>query len=232
MSYRRDDAPKKIFTDHELTARLIGIGFRFSGKPTRDPDIEDVLISAAHGAVLGGDGRLWTGLLDWWAIHHSCVNADRMIRALSALDIAPLGTFFAGLAQSIEPEGRFRALARMSRGKRLVIFNEEYRYRLARDGEAERFEGTSLAVPRSLYTQSSRDVFSQKELCAWHSAYRWRITMGPTYRADLWAACERAFPRTAYSLAQELHCSLGAARRVLHDYELAQGGREVVFAGA
>jgi hypothetical protein len=225
VPYHRRDAPKTIYTGEALTARLLGIGIRFSTEAIRDPNIEDVLISAAHGAVMDGEGRLWTTLLDWWSVHHPCVNADRLVRALKELDLKPLQAFFAGLAQSMEPQGRFHALASIYRGPRLVIFNEEYRYRLARDGEAERFQGTALAVPSSLYQESTRDVFSQKELCAWHANYRWRVMIGPTFRADLWVACERGFSRTAYALAQETYCSLGAARRVLQDYELVRGSR-------
>lgn len=225
MPYRRRDAPIILFSGEALTARLLGIGVRFSTDAVKDPNIEDVLISAAREATFRNDGRLWSALLDWWPVHHACVNADRMVRALHELADARVSALFTGLAQSTDRDGRFRALARLYDGPRLIYLDSEYAYRLKRDGEVKRFEGTVLGVPKTMYIESKRDIFDPKELCAWHSTYRWRVTIGPTFRADLWAACERARPKTVNSLARETYCSVGAARRVLRDFDISHPTR-------
>lgn len=221
MSYKRKALPEVTYKDQDLYARLAGIGFRFAVVPVSQSPIEDTLISAACTAVEEDDRRLWVGLLDWWAVHHPYVNADRLLRALQELNKPKISALFSGLAQGTSPIGRFRGLAGLYRGKRLVLFSEDYRYRLARDGEVERFEHTSLAVPRSLYKESTRDIMTTHEVAMIHRPYYWRIVMGPVYRADLWSACEKGVVRTAYSLASEAYCSISVARKVLIDYRIA-----------
>lgn len=220
MTYRRVDAPREFFSGKELSARLSGIGVRFAVDPVRDPNIEDVLLSAANEAIFGGDSRLWGLLFEWWHAHHPYVNAERLVRVLREVGRPKLTAFFSGLAQTIHPCGRFRTLAAMYRGKRLVMVHERYRYRLTRDGEVARFKGTCLAVPNGFYKPRPADVLTPQQLCSWHRGYRCRVEIGPTYRADLWAACEARWPQTLHALAKAAYCSKSAARRVAHDYAL------------
>jgi hypothetical protein len=219
MPYIRRNAPQILCRGTELTACLYGIGIRFATNPVRNANIEDTLISAATEALERGDGRLWAGLLDWWEVHHICVNADRLQRALREMGNQHVKAIFAGLAQSIHPVGRFRMLAKLYEGKRIVFLGEDYRYRLKRDGEVRKFRETCLAVPVSLYQHSKRDIFSPAELAKWHVTYKWRLTIGPTFRADLWAECELAWPTTAYAVAKSAYASTGAALHVVHDYK-------------
>lgn len=198
---------KSNYVGPDLYFRLAGIGFRFAVCPIADSQIEDTIIAAGLAAIKGGDRRLAIALLDWWPIHNKCINAHVLFRKLKKVNEPEISAFFSSLAQSTLPKNRFRKLANLYHGPRVLLFSEDYRYRLGRDGEVERFERTSLAVPKSLYQESERDIMSPFELAAIHREYHWRLTLGTNYWAKYIIAFENRFRRVANWL-EELWLSL------------------------
>ena len=55
---------------------------------------------------------------------------------------------------------------------------------------------------------------------SWHDAYRRRIMLGPSYRADMWAELDRNPTLTAAELARRTYGSFATAWHVLRDWEL------------
>ena len=63
-------------------------------------------------------------------------------------------------------------------------------FQIKRRGEDPRFQDCPLRVPAGVLRGRKQDVVSPQELAKRHAAYRQRIIMGPTYRADMWALLE------------------------------------------
>jgi hypothetical protein len=63
-------------------------------------------------------------------------------------------------------------------------------------------------------------VLAPAELARRHPAYRWRIIMGPTYRADVWAALEAEPTLPPAALARRTYASFATAWQVRRDFAL------------
>jgi hypothetical protein len=61
-------------------------------------------------------------------------------------------------------------------------------------------------------------VLQPAELARVHSAYRWRLVIGPTYRADMWAALEHRPDLPAAALARAAYGSFATAWQVRRDF--------------
>ena len=62
------------------------------------------------------------------------------------------------------------------------------------------------------------DVLTPPELVARHPAYRARVLIGPTYRADMWAALEEDRDLSAAELARRAYGSFATAWAVRRDF--------------
>jgi hypothetical protein len=61
-------------------------------------------------------------------------------------------------------------------------------------------------------------VLQPAELARTHAAYRWRLVIGPSYRADMWAALERKPDLAAAALARATYASFASAWQVRRDF--------------
>jgi hypothetical protein len=97
---------------------------------------------------------------------------------------------------------------------------------LAKDRRFARLAGTRRGAPRV-------DLLPA-ELARVHRAYRWRLVIGPTYRADMWAALESDPGLSAADLARRTYGSFPTAWHVRRDFATwrAAGGRGGAAAGA
>lgn len=77
----------------------------------------------------------------------------------------------------------------------------------------ERPLGIPLArrVPANVLRDRSVDVLTPTDLAHRHRAYRHRVMMGPTYRADLWAALEAHPGLSPAELARRTYASFASA---------------------
>ena len=64
---------------------------------------------------------------------------------------------------------------------------------------------------------------SPEELARRHRVYHYRVLVGPTYRADMWAALERNPSLSSSDLARSAYGSFATAWRVKHDFALLAG---------
>ena len=113
-----------------------------------------------------------------------------------------------------------KRLVDLYQGPRVDLLPSGTDYHVQRWGESARFEGSSLRVPAGVLRSRPQDVASPVELARIHSAYRHRIRMGPTYRADMWAALEQDLTLSAAELARSTYGSFATAWQVKSDWEL------------
>ncbi|HRC57514.1 MAG TPA: hypothetical protein PKU97_16385, partial [Kofleriaceae bacterium] len=96
MAFSRETSPAP--TPSELTARMVGIGMNFAAAAEAGADIESTLL---HAAVLGmdeGDLRVLAMLTTWLGVHHSYVNADRLVRLVAAQPSGRVRAYWAAMA--------------------------------------------------------------------------------------------------------------------------------------
>jgi hypothetical protein len=219
MAHKRSISPRKILTGDALSRALVGIGFKLAHRGTRNPNLEDTLIAASIEGMDRDDLRVLSILVTWLEVHHERVNADRLCRVVPLLESPRAQAFWAAVAHWL---GSDRRLARLAAGRphRIELLQTGTRYHLQRRGEDPRFAGSCLLVPAGVLRDRKVDVLEPRQLARRHLAYRHRVLMGPTYRADMWAALELDPDLTAAELARRTYGSFATAWHVRQDFDL------------
>jgi hypothetical protein len=216
MPYSRARRPPALPTGDELTRCLAGIGIGVAAEAIRDADIETTLVAASIAGMEQDDLRVLALLTSWFDIHSARVNADRLTR-LVATQSPRVRAFWAALARWKRRDRRLARLAR-HRGRRVDLLATGTDFQIARRGEDPRFEGTCLRVPAGILRDRPGDVIDSAALARHHRPYYWRLIIGPTYRADVWAALERTPTATAYALAAATDASYATAWATRSDF--------------
>ena len=219
MGHQRQTAPLLV-TGSTLDANMVGIGMLFVAKRAQDPDIEDTLISASLLGMDHPDLRVLSVLSTWIEIHSARINADRLIRGLAHVRSSRVLAFWAGVGNWLEKDRRLKRLREFHQGNRVNLLSSGMSFFLRRDGEDQRFAGGPLVVPGKALRNRSADVAGPEQLASYHSVYRWRLIMGPSYRADLWALLENDAELSVSELARRVRCSIGAAWQAKRDRDL------------
>jgi hypothetical protein len=115
---------------------------------------------------------------------------------------------------------RFARLARLYTGPRLELTPTGTDFQIKRFGEDSRLQGSAIRVAANVLRDRAADVLSPADLALRHHAYRWRVIMGPSYRADMWAALEDDPALSAAALAKKTYGSFATAWRVRRDFGL------------
>lgn len=218
MAHKRAIAPAQAPSGAALTADLVGIGLLVGGEGSRDPNIEDTLLAASVEGLEREDLRVLAVLVTWFGIHAAHVNADRLTRLVMLQASKRVRAFWSALGRWRATDRRFARLARAYRGPQLDLLSTGTDFQVARHGEDERFAGSKLRVPANVLRDRPSDVLQPAELARSHAAYRWRIVIGPTYRADMWAALERQPDLSAAALARATYGSFATAWQVRKDF--------------
>ena len=223
MAYRRAAAPTELLQGEELTAAMAGIGMGFAAKPMANANIEDTLLAASVEALERDDLRVLAVLVTWLRIHHAWVNADRLLRAVRAHEGPRVRAFWAAVGSWLggaRRDRRFTRFAELYRGPRVDLLAAGTEFHVRRVGEDARFAGTALRVPAGVLRDRDSDVVAPAVLARRHGTYRQRVMMGPSYRADMWAALEEDSSLSAAELARVAYGSFATAWQVKHDREL------------
>lgn len=190
MAFSRATSLEPTPAPDVLTARRVGIGMNFAAKAEADADIESTLV---HASVLGmddADFRVLAVLTTWLGVHHMHVNADRRLaRLVGAYGGAPIELLPTGTEFQVKRRG----------------------------GEDERFTGSKLRVPKGTLRDRQDDVLSPEVLVRRHPGYRNRVPMGPSFRADVWTALERAPDMSVADIARKASCSFATAWQAAQD---------------
>jgi FtsX-like permease family protein len=76
----------------------------------------------------------------------------------------------------------------------------------------------SLRAPANVLRDRLADVLSPADLAKRHRAYHYRVMIGPSYRADMWAALERNPELSTAELARRTYGSFATAWRVKREF--------------
>lgn len=221
LSFKRPNLPDSFAVRDELTRNLVAIGFLFAEHPSQEePNIEHTLVAASIEG-LAGDYRALSLLVDWIPIHFDQVNVDLLVKIVKALPDKKIKAFWSSIGKWQGKDPRLKRLARIYRGPRLPILDEKLiRFPLQRDGEDTRFLGTNLIVPGRMLRHRPKDIADCASVARNHLGYRYRLIIGPTYRADMWAALERHSTLTPSDLARKCYGSFSTAWNVRKDWEV------------
>jgi hypothetical protein len=188
------------------------------GEGSRDPNIEDTLLFASIEGMERGDLRVLALFVTWFGVHSGRVNADRLTRLVGLQQSKRVRAFWSALARWRAADRRFARLAGGYRGPRVDLLPVGTDFQVARHGEDPRFAGSNLRAPANVLRDRPSDVLSPAELTKRHAAYRWRLVIGPTYRADMWAALEREPTLSAAGLARRTYGSFATAWLTWRDF--------------
>ena len=219
---RRLQRPKRMDPD-ELTGCLAGIGMNLAAAPRPDANLEDSILAASELGMVQGDLRVLGLLCLWLELHHSCLNADRLVKLVWAHDSERLRCFWAAVVAFLPKDRRLARLQKAYLGKRLDLLPVGTEFQVARRGEDSRFAGSCLRVPAGALRTRQADVLGRPELLRLHPGYRNRVRFGPNWRADLWTILERNPELSVSEAARAAYCSFATAWQVAQDFRLLEG---------
>jgi hypothetical protein len=220
MPFSRTLVPAAPPEPDALTAAMVGIGMKFAAAPAQDPNIEDTLLFASIEAIEKHDLRVLAILVTWFGVHSPWVNADRLTKIVAAQGSARVRALWSALARWQGRDRRFARLATIYAARGLDLLGEGTEFQVERHGEDPRFEGSALRVPANVLRRRAADVEQPAELARHHDAYRRRVMIGPTYRADMWAALEDEPTLSAAALARKTYGSFATAWHVRRDFSV------------
>ena len=93
-------------------------------------------------------------------------------------------------------------------------------FQVRRHGEDARFEGSPIRVAANVLRDRTSDVLQPADLARRHNSYCYRVMMGPSFRADMWAALERDPTLSAAELARRTYGSFATAWHVKREFRL------------
>jgi hypothetical protein len=221
MAFSRAVAPAVGPGHEDLTTALVGIGFNLAARrPKREPNIEDTLLFAAVEGMESADLRVLALLVTWFGVHSAWVNAERLTRLTIGHPSSRVRALWAALGRWQQADRRFARMATAYRGPRIAAAGGTSDFLVRRHGEDRRFRNGPLLAAANLLRDRPEDVLTPATLAACHSAYRLRVIIGPTYRADMWAALEQDAALSTAELARAAYGSFATAWRVKRDFAL------------
>jgi hypothetical protein len=197
---------------------MVGIGMLVGGEGSRDRNIEDTLLFASIEGMERGDLRVLAVLVTWFGVHIGRVDADRLTRLVCMQESKRVRAFWSALSRWRASDHRFVRLARGYRGPRVDLLAVGTAFQVAQHGEDPRFARSKLRAPANVLRDRPADVLTPVELARRHRAYRWRLVIGPSYRADMWAALEREPTLPAAEVARRTYGSFATAWQVRRDF--------------
>ena len=225
MGFSRAVQPAEPLQAEALTSAMVGIGMCFAAPAHAEANIESTLLFASVEAMERDDLRVLSVLATWLGVHAAWINADRLTRLIQHHQSPRVRAFWSAFAIWQGKDRRFARLAAVHEGGRVDLLPVGTEFQTRRHGEDERFAGTALRVPANALRDRVADVLSSEELAQRHRAYRYRVMMGPSYRADMWAALEEEPSLTAAQLARRAHGSFATAWHVKRDFEILKSCR-------
>jgi hypothetical protein len=220
MAFSRAPSPRPMPTPDELTAQMVGIGMNFAAEADVDADIESTLLNASVLGMDEGDLRVLAVLTTWLGVHHTHVNADRLVRLALAHPSERVRAYWSAVATWLRKDRRLARLARAYGGAPIELLTTGTAFQLNRRGEDERFIGSALLVPKGTLRDRPEDVLSPEVLVRRHAGYRNRVLIGPSFRADVWTALESEPDLSVADIARKASCAFATAWETAQDFRL------------
>lgn len=191
LALRRATSPEPAPAPGELAARMVGIGMSFAAKPEPNAEIESTLVYASVLGMEEGDLRVLAVLTTWLGVHHTHVDADRLVRRMRSHPSDRTRAYWAAVAMWLQEDRRLARIAQAYQGPRIDVLPTGSDFQIGRRGEDERFIGSKLRVPSGTLRDRPEDVVSPQALARQHPGYRNRVLIGPSFHADVWTAIAR-----------------------------------------
>ena len=223
MGFRRLTCPHLALEGPALTTALVGIGMAFAAPPMPNPNLEDTLLAGSIEGMERDDLRVLAILMTWLGVHAAWINVDRLTTLVGKQSSVRVRAFWGAVAHWLGKDRRFARLSKNYGGPRLDLLATGTDFHLRRAGEDPRFAGGPLRVPAGILRDRKGDVLTPTELARIHGAYRRRILLGPSYRADMWAELDQDPSLSAAELARHTYGSFATAWHVKRDWELLMG---------
>lgn len=211
MAFSRVTTPEGALAAEALTRDMAGIGMNLGGRANNEANIEDTLLRASEEGMDRGDLRVLAVLTTWLGLHGARVNVDRIRKLLEARSSPRTRAYWAAAGRWLAKDRRYARLVKLHRGDPVDLLDAGASFQVRRHGEDPRFAGTALRVPGNVLRDRPADVLTPGELSRRHRAYAWRIAIGPTYRADMWAALEAEPDLRPAELAPRTYASFATA---------------------
>lgn len=218
MSYSRSIAPVATPNSDMLTSMMAGIGMNVAARPNLDANIEDTLYFASLEGMDHDDLRTLALVTQWLSVHLRRLNADRMVRLISACPSERARIYWKAVAVWQTKDRRLTRLLSIYRGPQIDLLPSGTDFQIKRRGEDLRFRGGPLRVPAGTLREREEDILRPEELAVRHPVYRWRILAGPTYRADMLAHLERNPHVSTSELARLAYGSFATAHEAKRDW--------------
>jgi hypothetical protein len=225
MGFSRAVAPVSPPEADTLTEDMAGIGMNLGGRANHRANIENTLFFASEEGMDRADHRVLSVLVTWLGVHGARVNVDRLAKLVKASGSKRVRAFWAAVGRWLAKDRRYARLTRLHAGKSIDLLDVGTEFQIRRHGEDRRFEGTALRVPGIVLRDRPADVMTPGQLARNHRAYSWRIVIGPTFRADMWAAMEGTPGLKAAEVARKTDGSFATAWQVKRDWEVWILGR-------
>jgi len=185
-----------------------------------DADIESTLVFASISGMDQDSLRTLSVLTTWLGVHHTHVNADRLIRLVGAQTSDRVCAYWAAVAHWLKKDRRFARLEGFYDGPLVELLEVGTELQIQRRGEDERFAGSKLRVPSGTLRDRAADVLAPDVLVRRHAGYRNRVLMGPSFRADVWTVLEKSPGLSVADVARQAACSFATAWQAVQDWKL------------
>lgn len=223
MVFNRQFLPRAVARDEQaLLSNFAGIGMNFAAERTRDPNIEDTIIAASIEGLENDDLRVLSILTTWIGVHSAILNVDRLTQIV-AHQSDRVKAYWTAIAMWQIKDRRFAKMTSIYSGSPIELLPVGTNFQIERHGEDHRFKNSPLRVPAKTLRDRESDVLPPAELARTLEAYKWRTVIGPTYRADMWAALEKNALLSITELAHLAYGSFATAWKVKKDWLVAHG---------
>lgn len=220
MAYSRVIVPDREIASESLTQDMAGIGMNLGGRANHQANIEDTLFRASREGMDRGDIRVLAVLTTWLSVHGARVNVDRIRKLVEASASPRTRAYWAAVGRWLGRDRRYARLVKLYRGDPIDLLEVGTSFQLRRHGEDARLAGGPLRVPANALRDRAADVLTSEQLARSHRAYAWRIVMGPTYRADMWAILEAEPDSRPAELARRTYGSFATAWQARVDHQV------------
>lgn len=220
MSYKRKIS-EDLLSGEELTRSMIGIGILFGGEGTKNPNIENTIISASLHGIRNQDFRVLSMVTLWLEKHFFILNASRLIKLIEKCkEDKSFLRFWVAVSQWQAADNRFKGFREKYSFKRRKEISSGAKFLSEKNGYDLRFINTCLIVPKKMLEKKDWLVLDPKDMVNHHSDYRWRLIIGPSFRADMWSQLEQYREISASELAKNSYGSYATAHRSKKEYEI------------
>jgi hypothetical protein len=226
MAFSRALAPASAPETDALTEDMAGIGMNLGGGANHLANIENTLFFASEEGMDRADLRVLSVLVTWLGVHGARVNVDHLAKLIEAGGSKRVRAFWAAVGRWLAKDRRYVRLIRLYTAKPLDLLDAGTGFQIRRYGEDPRFEGSALRVPARVLRDRPADVMTPGQLARNHRAYSWRVAIGPSFRADMWAEMEGTPGLTAAEIARKTYGSFATAWQVKRDWEVWVSGRD------